>query len=142
MSKDYFPAVLANHALGQSALSSRLGLKIRDDLGMAIIWITHDLGIVAGIADRVNVMYGGLIIEEAPTKILFDNPTHPYTIGLLASLPRTDRERERRLTSIDGIPPVLMENPNYCPFAPRCKFVVDRCRQEHRVVSWREVHQR
>ncbi len=104
--------------------------KIRDELGMAIIWITHDLGIVAGLADRVMVMYGGLVIEEAPTKMLYSNPSHPYTIGLLESLPRTDKIRNRRLTSIDGIPPVLMENPNYCPFAPRCKYVIPRCRQE------------
>jgi oligopeptide transport system ATP-binding protein len=104
--------------------------KIRDELGMAIIWITHDLGVVAGLADRVVVMYGGLIIEEAPTKILYDNPRHPYTIGLMESLPRTDKTRARRLTSIDGIPPVLMEDPGYCPFAPRCKFVTSHCRGE------------
>ncbi len=104
--------------------------KLRDELGMAIIWITHDLGIVAGLADRVNVMYGGLIIEEAPVKELYGNPQHPYTIGLLESLPRMDEIRNRRLESIDGIPPVLMENPKFCPFAPRCKFVIDRCRQE------------
>jgi oligopeptide transport system ATP-binding protein len=121
--------------------------KIRDELGMAIIWITHDLGVVAGLADRVVVMYGGLIIEEAPTKSLYDNPTHPYTIGLMESLPRTDRQRARRLTSIDGIPPVLMESPNFCPFAPRCKFVLPRCRnvrpaltarreQSHRVACY------
>jgi oligopeptide transport system ATP-binding protein len=104
--------------------------KLRDELGMAIIWITHDLGIVAGLADRVNVMYGGLIIEEAPVKTLYGNPQHPYTIGLLESLPRMDEIRNRRLESIDGIPPVLMENPTFCPFAPRCKFVLDHCRQE------------
>jgi oligopeptide transport system ATP-binding protein len=109
--------------------------KIRDELGMAIIWITHDLGIVAGLADRVIVMYGGLIIEEAPTKMLYDNPSHPYTIGLMESLPRTDRTRARRLTSIEGIPPVLMEYPNYCPFAPRCKFVIARCRHEQPILS-------
>jgi len=109
--------------------------KIRDELGMAIIWITHDLGVVAGLADRVVVMYGGLIIEEAPTKILYDNPNHPYTIGLMESLPRTDKTRARRLTSIEGIPPVLMETPNYCPFAPRCKFVVSRCREEQPLLS-------
>lgn len=109
--------------------------KIRDEFGMAIIWITHDLGVVAGLADRVVVMYGGLIIEEAPTKMLYDNPRHPYTIGLMESLPRTDKTRARRLTSIEGIPPVLMENPNYCPFAPRCKFVVSRCRHERPQLS-------
>ncbi|MBI9048724.1 MAG: ABC transporter ATP-binding protein [Anaerolineaceae bacterium] len=104
--------------------------KLRDELGMAIVWITHDLGVVAGIADRVNVMYGGLIIEEAPVKTLYGNPQHPYTIGLLESLPRLDEIRNRRLESIDGIPPVLMERPEFCPFAPRCKFTIDRCRQE------------
>ncbi|UCF95955.1 MAG: ABC transporter ATP-binding protein [Spirochaetaceae bacterium] len=109
--------------------------KIRDEFGMAIIWITHDLGVVAGLADRVVVMYGGLIIEEAPTKMLYDNPRHPYTIGLMESLPRTDKTRARRLTSIEGIPPVLMENPNYCPFAPRCKFVISRCRHERPQLS-------
>jgi oligopeptide transport system ATP-binding protein len=125
--------------------------KIRDELGMAIIWITHDLGVVAGLADRVVVMYGGLIIEEAPTKMLYDNPSHPYTIGLMESLPRTDKTRARRLTSIEGIPPVLMENPRYCPFAPRCKFVVSRCRHErpqllpigedgHHVACWLDPH--
>ena len=95
-------------------------------------WLVYGIliGVVAGLADRVLVMYGGLIIEEAPTKSLYDNPTHPYTIGLMESLPRTDRQRARRLTSIDGIPPVLMESPNFCPFAPRCKFVVPRCRNE------------
>jgi len=124
--------------------------KIRDELGMAIIWITHDLGIVAGLADRVMVMYGGLIIEEAPTKMLYDNPCHPYTIGLLESLPRTDEIRNRRLTSIEGIPPVLMEDPSYCPFAPRCKYVIPRCRQEqpklsstgeegHNVACWVDI---
>jgi oligopeptide transport system ATP-binding protein len=109
--------------------------KLRDELGMAIIWITHDLGIIAGLADRVTVMYGGLIIEEAPVKALYANPQHPYTIGLLDSLPRMDEIRNRRLESIDGIPPVLMENPNYCPFAPRCKFVVERCRMEQPKLS-------
>jgi oligopeptide transport system ATP-binding protein len=127
--------------------------KIRDELGMAIIWITHDLGIVAGLVDRVIVMYGGLIIEEAPTKMLYDNPNHPYTIGLLKCLPRTDKIRDRRLTSIDGIPPVLMEKPDYCPFSPRCKFVIDRCRHQqpklapigeegHNVACWVDLKTR
>ena len=124
--------------------------KLRDELGMAIIWITHDLGIVAGLADRVNVMYGGLIIEEAPVKMLYGNPQHPYTVALLESLPRMDEIRNRRLESIDGLPPVLMENPKFCPFAPRCKFVIDRCRQEqpqlvqvneegHKVACWVDI---
>lgn len=104
--------------------------EIRDEFGMAIIWITHDLGIVAGLADRVNVMYGGFIIEDAPTKMLYDNPLHPYTLGLLESLPKPAKERERRLRSISGMPPVLMEEPDFCPFASRCKYAVDRCRNE------------
>jgi oligopeptide transport system ATP-binding protein len=109
--------------------------KLRDDFGMAIIWITHDLGIVAGLADRVNVMYGGLIIEEAPVDMLYENPQHPYTIGLLESLPRVDEIRKRRLESIDGIPPVLLEHPDYCPFYPRCKYRIDRCLQEQPKLS-------
>lgn len=105
--------------------------RLRDELGMAIVWITHDLGIIAGLADRVNVMYGGYIIEEAPVKQLYANPQHPYTIGLLHSLPRMDASDHRRLASIDGLPPVLLEKPGYCPFAPRCNMAVDRCWNEN-----------
>ncbi len=105
--------------------------RLRDELGMAIIWITHDLGIIAGLADRVNVMYGGYIIEEAPVKELYGNPQHPYTIGLLGSLPRMDETGYRRLTSIEGLPPVLMEKPSYCPFAPRCRFALEHCWKEN-----------
>jgi len=104
--------------------------RLRDEIGMGIIWITHDLGIIAGIAHRVAVMYGGFIIEHAPVKELYANPQHPYTIGLLGSLPRLDQRRER-LESIDGLPPVLYEEPKYCPFAARCAYVQDRCRQEN-----------
>jgi oligopeptide transport system ATP-binding protein len=120
--------------------------RLRDELGMAIIWITHDLGIIAGLADRVAVMYGGYIIEMAQVDELYAHPTHPYTIGLLGSLPRMDETGHRRLTSIDGLPPVLLEKPNYCPFAPRCKYAVDRCwnenpplmqvAPEHQVACW------
>lgn len=123
--------------------------RLRDELGMAIIWITHDLGIVAGLAQRVIVMYGGYFIEEAPVKELYRNPLHPYTIGLLGSLPRLDRSERRRLVSIEGLPPVLYEEPHYCPFAPRCKYAVDRCWHEnprletidsgHRVACWVDV---
>jgi oligopeptide transport system ATP-binding protein len=105
--------------------------RLREELGMAIICITHDLGIIAGMAKRVAVMYGGCIVEEAPVKDLYANPQHPYTIGLLGSLPRMDASVHDRLTSIDGIPPVLMEKPTFCPFAPRCKFVVEHCRHEN-----------
>lgn len=120
--------------------------KLRDELGMAIIWITHDLGIIAGLANRVNVMYGGYIIEEAPVKRLYANPQHPYTIGLLGSLPRMDTNERRRLVSIEGLPPVLYEKPTSCPFAPRCHYRIERCMNEnpplmdievdHRAACW------
>jgi oligopeptide transport system ATP-binding protein len=105
--------------------------KLRDTLGMAIIWITHDLGIIAGLADRVAVMYAGYIIEEAPVKELYRNPSHPYSMGLLKSLPRVDKTAQHRLVSIEGLPPVLYEEPAYCPFAPRCRFKVARCLVEN-----------
>lgn len=120
--------------------------RLRDELGMAVIWITHDLGVVAGMAHRVVVMYGGLIIEDAPVNELYSNPQHPYTIGLLGSLPRVDDTQHNRLTSIDGLPPTLYEKPKSCPFAPRCKWVVEHCLNEnpplldvgpnHRAACW------
>jgi oligopeptide transport system ATP-binding protein len=105
--------------------------RLRDELGMSIIWITHDLGVVAGLAQRVIVMYGGFIIEEAPVDELFANPIHPYTLGLIQSLPRVDEDEHRKLYSIEGMPPVLYEKPTSCPFAPRCKWVMERCWQEN-----------
>jgi len=105
--------------------------RLRDELGMAIIWITHDLGVVAGLAQRVLVMYAGYIIEEALVKNLYSNPLHPYTLGLLGSLPRLDESERRRLVSIGGMPPVLYAKAGYCPFAPRCRYVVERCRHEN-----------
>jgi oligopeptide transport system ATP-binding protein len=105
--------------------------RLRDELGMAIIWITHDLGIIAGIADRVNVMYAGFIIEEAPVKEIYGNPLHPYTLGLLGSVPRLDEVRKTRLSSIEGLPPDLIGLPPGCPFAPRCVYRVDRCLEEN-----------
>ena len=105
--------------------------RLRDELGMTVIWITHDLGIVAGLAQRVMVMYGGFIVEEAPVKELYANVSHPYTVGLLGSLPRVDETVRQRLYSIEGMPPVLMNKPTACPFAPRCKWVMDRCWKEN-----------
>jgi oligopeptide transport system ATP-binding protein len=120
--------------------------RLRDELGMAIIWITHDLGVVAGLARRVMVMYGGFIIEEAPVQELYSNPQHPYTIGLLGSLPRVDEKGHSKLYSIEGLPPVLYQKPHSCPFAPRCKWAMERCWKEnpllepvgpdHRVACW------
>ena len=82
--------------------------RLRNELGMAIIWITHDLGVVAGLAQRVMVMYGGFIIEEAPVDELYANPAHPYTIGLIGSLPRVDQTEHNKLYSIEGQPPMLL----------------------------------
>jgi oligopeptide/dipeptide ABC transporter ATP-binding protein len=107
-----------------------LALDIREKLQMAVIWITHDLGVVAGLADRVLVMYGGTIVEEADVDNLYDNPQHPYTLALLAALPRVDQRRESRLKAIPGAPPNLIVEPVGCPFAPRCEFVLPRCREE------------
>jgi oligopeptide transport system ATP-binding protein len=125
--------------------------QLRDEFGMAIIWITHDLGIIAGLAQRVFVMYGGYFIEEAPVKELYSNPRHPYTLGLLASLPRLDMDRQKKLTAIDGLPPILHEKPDHCPFVQRCKYVIPRCSQEnpeleeikpqHRVACWVNVEE-
>src|SRR5512145_2443667 len=120
--------------------------RLRDELGMAIIWITHDLGVVAGLAQRVIVMYGGFIIEEAPVKELYANPEHPYTIGLLGSLPRVDEKERTKLFSIEGQPPVLYQKPEACSFAPRCKWAIEHCWKEnppllvvgpeHRAACW------
>jgi oligopeptide transport system ATP-binding protein len=109
--------------------------RLRDELGMAIVWITHDLGVVAGLAKRVLVMYGGFIIEESTVGDLFANPSHPYTIGLMGSLPRVDEKEHRRLFSIEGQPPVLYQKPQSCPFAPRCKWAMERCWKENPVLE-------
>ena len=101
--------------------------RLRDELGMAVIWITHDLGVVAGMAERVIVMYSGFIVEEAPVGELYAHPRHPYTLGLLRSIPRLDLGRQKRLIPIDGLPPDLLEAPTHCPFAPRCEFAIDKC---------------
>jgi len=105
--------------------------QLRQEIGMAIIWITNDLGVIAGLADRVMVMYAGLIVEHAPVKELYANPQHPYTKGLLGSLPRIDKQMEHRLTNIKGQPPNLLSAPTSCPFAPRCPYVFQRCLEEN-----------
>lgn len=105
--------------------------RLRDELGMAIIWITHDLGVIAGLADRMMVMYGGFAIETSVVKRLYAKPSHPYTLGLLGSLPRMDAGRHRRLISIEGLPPVLYQRPTACPFVPRCKYRIERCMHEN-----------
>jgi peptide/nickel transport system ATP-binding protein/oligopeptide transport system ATP-binding protein len=112
--------------------------RLREELGMAIIWITHDLGVVAGMADRVAVMYGGFIVEEAPVNELYAKPKHPYTQGLLKTLPNLEGERAERLKSIKGQPPSLHQKPVSCPFASRCSQTMERCLQENPVLVNRE----
>jgi oligopeptide/dipeptide ABC transporter ATP-binding protein len=104
--------------------------RLREELGVAIIWITHDLGVVAGIADRVLVMYGGRPAEVASVDNLYENPQHPYTLGLLGALPRLDTHESRRLVSIRGAPPDLLIPLQHCPFAWRCDYAFDRCWEE------------
>ncbi|MBN8630861.1 MAG: ABC transporter ATP-binding protein [Rhodobacterales bacterium] len=101
--------------------------ELRRKLGMAIIWITHDLGVIAGIADRVMVMYGGQIVEHAPVRELFANPQHPYTRALLQTIPRITGERETRLKVIEGQPPILTGPLTACPFRARCEYRFDAC---------------
>ena len=120
-----------------------------DKLGMAMIWITHDLGIIAGLANRVMVMYAGHVVEQADVKVLYDSPRHPYTLGLLGSLPRVDGQHSRRLTNIEGRPPALFQEVQSCPFSNRCSYVIDRCRREnpqlravgsaHQIACWVDV---
>ncbi|SLN19314.1 ABC transporter ATP-binding protein [Pseudooctadecabacter jejudonensis] len=104
---------------------------LQERLGMAVIWITHDLGVVAGIADRVLVMYGGQIVEQAPTRELFKNPQHPYTRALLKTVPSVRGAREDRLAIIEGQPPILGAQPSACPFRDRCDVAFDRCAAEN-----------
>jgi oligopeptide transport system ATP-binding protein len=104
--------------------------QLQQELDMTVIWITHDLGVIARLAKRVNVMYAGQIVEEGPIKRIFKNPSHPYTIGLLGSLPGTDMAIDQDLQFIEGAPPDMIRLPVGCPFAPRCSFRSERCDQE------------
>ena len=103
--------------------------SLREKLGMAVIWISHNLGLVAGVVERVVVMYGGFVVEEADVDALYESPLHPYTQGLLRSIPRMDDERGTRLFSIEGMPPDLRREPRSCPFAPRCTQAEAKCRE-------------
>jgi oligopeptide transport system ATP-binding protein len=123
--------------------------RLKRDRGLAILWITHDLGIIAGLADRVLVMYAGYIVEAAEVKGLYRDPRHPYTLGLLSSVPRLDDDRTEALTPIEGVPPDLVDMPSGCPFHPRCKYADYRCAQtmpeprkvgaDHLVACWVDV---
>ena len=123
---------------------------LREKLGTALIWITHDLGVVAGLADRVAVMYGGQIVEEADVNDLYSKPQHPYTQGLLQSLPRLD-QKGQELLSIKGQPPSLYSPPSGCSFAPRCPHAFEQCDTQvpvlqdvglnHKVACWWDTEQ-
>ena len=125
--------------------------RLRQELGMAIVWVTHDLGVVASLADRVMVMYSGFVVERADVKRLYAEPKHPYTMALLATLPELEGERATRLESIEGQPPDQLRSPTSCPFAPRCAYAFDRCTQEnpllkgvslgHEVACWWDVQE-
>jgi oligopeptide/dipeptide ABC transporter ATP-binding protein len=103
--------------------------KLKDDFGSAVVMITHDMGVVAEVADRVCVMYGGRVVEQGTKRDLFYDSQHPYTWGLLGSIARLDRPKPRRLTAIPGVPPSLIHLPEGCAFGPRCAHRFDKCRE-------------
>ena len=123
--------------------------NLQSKFGMSVIWITHDLGVVAEIADRVIVMYAGYIVEEADVFKIFENPVHPYTLSLLKSLPRVDSRRYERLAIIPGSPPDCIQMPTGCPFMPRCGYAIERCGvenpqlvnvgDEHKAACWVKI---
>lgn len=125
-----------------------LVMRLQEELGMAVMWITHDLGIVAEMARKINVMYAGYIIERGFAHDIYKQTRHPYTLGLLGSLPRIDEAPGTKLISIPGLPPDLLALPVGCPFAARCPYKIERCLQEmpplentdgidHVVACWR-----
>ena len=105
--------------------------RLTRELGTAVVIITHNLGVVARYADRVNVMYAGRVVETASAVELYHNPRHPYTLGLLRSVPRLDQARKTKLDPIEGMPPDLVNLGAGCPFKPRCRFAVQRCEEEN-----------
>jgi oligopeptide transport system ATP-binding protein len=123
--------------------------QLRDQLGMSLIWITHDLALIAGLADRMAVMYAGYVVEASDVDEVYETPRHPYTEALLHSLPGMEKRGEHKLRSIEGAPPDLIALPPGCPFAPRCTYVVDKCLEEnppltnvspdHRIACWVDI---
>ncbi len=123
--------------------------SLKDQLGMAVIWITHDLAVIAELADRVVVMYAGFVVEETDVFTLYESPRHPYTLSLLKSIPRVDGFGNERLATIPGFPPDGLSAPLNCPFVPRCPFAKERCHQEnprlehiesdHKIACWVDV---
>ena len=105
--------------------------ELRQKLGMAIVWITHDLGVIAGIADRAMVLYGGQIVEMAPVQELFERPAHPYTRALLKTVPRLKGARAPKLEVIEGQPPIIKAEPGSCAFRARCTVAMERCAREN-----------
>ncbi len=105
--------------------------NLSNELGTAVIMITHDLGVVAGMCDNICVMYAGRIVERATVDELFEKPRHPYTQSLIKSVPRIDQPGKERLFSIEGQPPNLIDLPDCCTFHPRCPFAMDRCRRKY-----------
>ena len=108
----------------------KLMRSLQQEIGMSIMFITHDLGVVAELADRIAVMYGGLIMEEADIFDIFKNPMHPYTMGLLASIPDMNQDKSKKLQPIPGSPPDMIHPPAGCPFAPRCSYAMRICADE------------
>ena len=104
--------------------------EMRDKLGTAVLIITHNLGVVARYVDRLHVMYAGSIVESGLTDEIYANPKHPYTIGLLKSVPRLDKPKTKDMDVIEGMPPNLARLPEGCPFSERCQFVMDQCKVE------------
>jgi oligopeptide transport system ATP-binding protein len=104
--------------------------RLQQELGMAVIWVTHDLGVVARLAKRIIVMYGGSIMESGPIKPIYARPMHPYTIGLLGSVPGASVDKNSELRYIPGSPPNMVQLPKGCPFCPRCGYATDICREE------------
>ncbi|HEX6445725.1 MAG TPA: oligopeptide/dipeptide ABC transporter ATP-binding protein, partial [Streptosporangiales bacterium] len=104
--------------------------RLRDDYGLAVVWITHDLGVVARIADRVSVMYAGRVVEHASTRALFASPQHPYSDGLLRSIPPMRGDDRGPLPQIGGVPVTPTRLPKGCPFGPRCPQRVEKCAEE------------
>lgn len=128
-----------------------LVVRLQDQLGMAVMWITHNLGVVAELAHKINVMYAGYIIERGDTGDIYKRTRHPYTMGLLGSLPRLDEAPGTKLISIPGLPPDLVALPKGCPFYARCTYRVGQCLEEmpplveaegkeHTVACWRWEH--
>jgi len=123
--------------------------KLTKERGTAVVIITHNLGIVARYTERVNVMYAGRIVESSSSENLFSSPRHPYTIGLLRSVPRLDVDRAERLVPIEGMPPNLANKPPGCSFRPRCSFAESICEQKdptlmeagdgHKAACWVDI---